>query len=249
MNKLVGSPTYAPKMSVEEILSVCAQADLRYFEIMTSWVHSAFDINKDPQHYLTLGQRFQIDYTSLHLPPIDDDMTLDNAVKAAQFAQELGVRVVIFKAKSIDLYLQTASRFLDAIDNLDLTTVITNHAGSPIATLEDYDRVLAGVDDPRLKALLEVGHFQVVGVSWGEACAALGDRIALVHIKDIREGQPVPYGSGEVDFAGLLRCLKQMGYTGEIVFELEKVPPEQIRQQLHEGLAYIRDLQAQIEEE
>lgn len=250
MHNLAGSPTVDPQMDVDSILSLCARMGLKKYEIMTSWVKSAFDIDRDPQYYLDLGQKYDLQFTSLHLPPVDDDQSasLDRAIKGARFAHALGVGVMIFKATSRENYIQSARAFLDAVDGLGLTTVITNHANSPIATLDDYRGVLDGVNDPRLKALLEVGHFHKVGVSWRDGYDLLGNRVALVHIKDMADEKPVPYGEGEVDFEGLFRHMQSVGYTGDYVFELEKVPRDQVERLMQMGLAYIQNIQSRVTE-
>jgi sugar phosphate isomerase/epimerase len=99
---------------------------------------------------------------------------------------------------------------------------VQNHRGTAISTLEDYQEVFDSLDnDPRLKAVLEVGHFHRVGVSWQTGWEFLFDRIALIHVNDIRDGKSVHYGTGEVDFAALMQKIKTSNYTGEIVVELE----------------------------
>jgi sugar phosphate isomerase/epimerase len=113
---------------------------------------------------------------------------------------------------------------LDALDEeqIRVTPVVQNHRGTAISTLEDYQEVFLLIDnDPRLKAVLEVGHFHRVGVPWRRGWEYLSGRIALIHINEIHDGKSVPYGTGEVDFAGLLRQIKATNYQGEIVVELE----------------------------
>ncbi len=57
----------------------------------------------------------------------------------------------------------------------------------------------------RLLTLPEVGHFHSADVGWREAAEALGDSVALVHIKDQIGRQSVPFGTGEIDLPGLFR--------------------------------------------
>ena len=49
----------------------------------------------------------------------------------------------------------------------------------------------------------------------------MSDRIVLVHVNEIRAGQSVLFGTGEVDFPGLMQRIKSSGYSGDIVVELE----------------------------
>jgi sugar phosphate isomerase/epimerase len=72
-----------------------------------------------------------------------------------------------------------------------------------------------------MKTLLEVGQFHRAGVEWRKGWEWMGSRIALIHVNDIRAGNSVLYGTGEVDLRGLMRQVKTSGYEGDIVVELE----------------------------
>jgi sugar phosphate isomerase/epimerase len=149
------------------------------------------------------------------------DGGVEEAVRAARFAAELGVEVVLYKATDRPAYIQAAKAFLDAIEPLGITPVVQNHYGTAVSSLEDMLAVLEGIADPRMKALLEVGQFHSAGVSWRQGAEALGERIALVHIKDQIGRQSVPFGTGEIDLPGLFAHLDDRGYTGRFVVEME----------------------------
>lgn len=252
MDKLVASPVFDPLMGLEEMLAICSRLGFRKYEIMTSWVQAAFHPEQGAAYYLDLANQYGMQYTSLHLPPVEESDptgTLQRATDYTHFAKQLGVDVVIFKAATRDLYIQHASAYLDSVEDLGITTVITNHASSPIATLEEYSMVLDGAADNRLKALLEVGHFYKVGVSWEKAYELLRDRVALVHIKEMQGENPVaPYGEGEVAFAELFKQLSDDGYTGNYVVELEKVPQSQAVNLLEQSVVYLQKIFPSIDE-
>lgn len=246
----VGSPACIPQMSLEEILPAYAALGFRKFEAFTSWCQSRLDIDADPEEYRDLAARHGIAFTSLHLPPVNDETetSLARAVKAARFAEALGADMVLFKADSRRNYIRAARPFLDALDSggIRVTPVLQNHAGTAISTLADFWEVIKGIADDRMKTLLEVGHFQRIGVSWREGYDLLGDSIALVHINEIRGTESVPYGTGSVDFPGLMQHLRRVGYAGNIVVELELETrdrdTERTLQYLGEAMNYLRAL-------
>jgi sugar phosphate isomerase/epimerase len=206
------------------VLEAYAGAGFRKFEGFTEWAEARFDVAAGPGGYLDLGRRHGMAFSSMHLPAVggeDVAAALDHAVRAAEFARALGVKVVLFKAKSRELYIATGRAFLDRTEELGLARVVQNHVGTPITTLDDYRAVLAGIGDARMQALLEVGMFHSVGVSWREAYEALAGRIALVHVKDQVGDRRVPFGEGEIDLAGLFRRLRVDGYGGDVVIEME----------------------------
>jgi sugar phosphate isomerase/epimerase len=225
-DRLVASPVYFPAWPLEKVLSSCLELGFSKFEGFTEWSASKLDWRGDPAVPRQQAESSLLRFTSFHLPTIrqEEDEGLTNALTAARFAAGLGASIVLFKAASLEIYARTIPRFLDALDEakLELTPVLQNHFGTAISSLDDYKRVLASVaDDSRMKALLEVGHFQRAGVSWERGWDFLGERVALIHLNEIRAGQSVLFGTGEVDFCGLMRRLKTSGYPGDIVVELE----------------------------
>lgn len=220
---LAASPCSAPKVGRAEFLRRCSEQGFRKVEAFTGWAAAAVDIDGDPAVQRAEAADLGIRYTSLHLPVIKagNEASFARAVQGARFAAALGVSVVLYKADSRPTYIAAGKRFLDAIEGLGLIPVVQNHAGTPITTLADMVEVLDGVDDPRLRALLEVGFFHQVGQDWREAAEVLGQRIALVHVKDQIGAQRVPFGTGEIDFRALLSWLRGHGYGGEIVVECE----------------------------
>lgn len=238
----IASPCCNPEMTLPEVLSAYSRLGFRKFEAFTSWVNSVLDWERDPVAYRDQALQHGMQYVSLHLPPVGDDReeSLARAVKAARFAAALGARVVLFKATSRPNYIAAAKPFLEATEELGIIPVLQNHAGSPISTLADFEEVLASIGDPRMKTLLEVGHFHSVGVSWREGWDLLGDTIALVHIKDQVGRQSVPFGTGEVDLPGLFRWMRAVGYTGDYVIEMEVADREHTLRYLADALDYLR---------
>lgn len=223
MGNLAASPCSNPELTLDEALSAYRRIGFRKFEAFDSWAASALDVTADPTAYRNAAAAYEMTFSSMHLPAIGDDLDagIDRAVAACRFAEAIGAPVVLYKADTIENYVLAGRRFLDAIDGIAVTPVVQNHAGSAIATLDDYSRVLGGIDDPRMQAVLEVGHFHSAGVRWQDGYDFLAGRIALVHIKDQIGPKPVPFGAGEIDLPGLFDRLSADGYAGDIVVEME----------------------------
>jgi sugar phosphate isomerase/epimerase len=249
MERFVASPCSDPDLGLDEVLVRYSGMGFCKFEAFSSWAKSAFDVNGDPAYYRQRAEQAGLAITSFHLPPVEDDdgRSLDNAIRAAGFARSLGAEVVLFKAASIDIYIASASHFLDGIASVGVLPVLQNHFGTAISTLDDFERVLAGIGDDRMMTLLEVGHFHSAGVSWREGYALLKDSMALVHIKDQVGRQSVPFGTGEVDLPGLFKQLQQDGYRGNFVVEMEVADKENTERYLIEALQYLHTNQPENE--
>ncbi|HCE42563.1 MAG TPA: hypothetical protein DET40_03345 [Lentisphaeria bacterium] len=223
IEQLVASPCSCPKTGLEQCLKDFSAIGYRKFELFTEWAESRVDIDSPVAQYLELGRKYGMQFTSMHLPAIAEDLDagVGRAIKAAKFAGQLGVKAVIYKAKTRELYISGAKKFLDGIEGAGVTAVLQNHKGTPITTIDDYRAVIEGINDKRMKTLLEVGMFHSVGVKWKEGYDLLKGSIALVHIKDQIGEERVPFGEGEVDFKGLFAQLEADKYPGELVVEME----------------------------
>jgi len=217
------SPCSNPNLTMEQAFEAYSKIGFTKFEAFVVWVKSALDLKHDPQEYRDYAAKFGLEFCSMHLPVIGEDLdeSLEQAIAGARFAEKLGAKVVLYKACNRPTYIAGAKRFLDATEDLDIIPVLQNHCHSPICTIADFREVIEGINDPRMHTLLEVGHFHMADVRWDEGYDLLGSSVSLVHLKDMIGEKPVPFGEGEVDFHGLFRQLKADGYTGDFVIEVE----------------------------
>lgn len=247
--RIAVSPCSTPKWPLEECLRAFSDLGYTKFEAFSEWAISALDLSVEPQFYREkLGEHGMM-FSSFHLPPLgkEFDESLQTSIKAARFAAQLGAPIVLFKARQREGYIDGAAPFLDATQELPLTPVLQNHYGTPITTLEDFREVLQGISDARMKTLLEVGHFHKAGVSWRQGTELLGKSIALVHLKDMRDGVAVPFGTGEIDLEGLLKHLQNVGYKGDFVIEMEVADRENVLQYLGDALEWLEARRELIE--
>lgn len=249
-DNLAVSPCSSPSFTLAEALREYSALGYRKFELFSAWAASRVSLEEDPQVYLALAREYGMSFTSMHLLAVENNVAegVALAIAGARLAAALGVRVVLYKATSKESYIAGARAFLDGIEGLEVIPVLQNHVGTPITTLADFLEVRAGINDSRMKSLLEVGMFHMVGTKWPEAYEALAGTIELVHIKDQIGTDKVPFGTGEVDLRGLFARLQQDGYTGEIVIEMEVDRNDQPRtlQLLREAREHCAGLLAQI---
>ena len=241
--RIAVSPCSTPDLTLTQCLTEFSQLGYPKFEAFSTWVSSSVDRSHPPEFYLEEARQYGMEFSSFHLPPVGAELeaTLQNSIEHAHIGAQIGAPVVLFKARQRELYLQSARRFLDATQQLPITPVLQNHFGSPISTLEDYREILAAIDDPRLKTLFEVGHFHMAGVSWQQGYQLLAPTLALVHLKDMRDGKVVPFGTGEIDLEGLLQHLQREGYRGDFVVEMEVEDRENVMQYLGTAWTWLQD--------
>lgn len=243
IQRLVGSPCCLPLLSQQVLYPAYQKLGFTKYEAFSHWAKCRHEWTRNAEDDCRTAGQYGLQITSYHLPPITENLevSLADAIAAARYASRLGAKIVLFKATKKEFFGLVGKRFLDAIEDekLNLTPVLQNHAGSAISTLQDYRDVFALLDhDPRIRAILEVGHLQRLGIHWREGWDLLQDRIALIHVNDIRNGKSVLYETGEVDFIGLISQVKTSGYAGDIVVELELEPCELDPRQTLDGLRH-----------
>ncbi len=97
--------------------------------------------------------------------------------------------------------------------------------GMLIDSMARYEELLRAVDAPSLRLTLDVGHLQCQGeLPIAVYIRRYASRLASVHVEDMRCGvhEHLMFGEGEVDFAGVLQALAQLGYQGGVHVELSR---------------------------
>ncbi len=130
-------------------------------------------------------------------------------------------------------------RIAEAAADSGLTAALHPHVGTLVERPQDVERVLEG---STVGLCLDTGHLLIGGVDPAELAAAVPDRIAHTHLKDVdsawagrvqagevtytqavRAGMYRPLGRGDVDIAGIVRGLEAAGYQGWYVMEQDMI--------------------------
>jgi D-psicose/D-tagatose/L-ribulose 3-epimerase len=95
--------------------------------------------------------------------------------------------------------------------------------GMLVETVDDWRRLAAAV--PGLRLALDTGHCLVTG-EWEPAAAVreLQGQLGTVAIEDMRRGEHVhlPFGEGDMDVAGVLAALEEVGFAKLVCVELSR---------------------------
>nr|BFD88238.1 sugar phosphate isomerase/epimerase [Streptomyces sp. Xyl84] len=135
--------------------------------------------------------------------------------------------------------LANLDRISRAADEAGLVATLHPHVGTMIETGEETERVL---DGSGIGLCLDTGHLIIGGGDPVALAARRTDRIAHMHLKDVRldladrvragrmtyteavaAGMYVPLGTGDVDVAAIVGLLEADGYAGWYVLEQDTV--------------------------
>ena len=187
----------------------------------------------------------------LHDKDIDPLPTVETAMQSLVAAQ--ASTVVIAAATGAEGYddrpVLDEDQWATLLGNLDrineaatahgLTATLHPHVGTIIESGEDTDRVLAG---STIGLCLDTGHLLIGGGDPVAVAVEHPDRVAHVHLKDVRldlargvqagsdtytgavaKGMYVPLGEGDVDIAAIVTALEDNGYAGWYVLEQDTI--------------------------
>ncbi len=108
-----------------------------------------------------------------------------------------------------------------------------HHVGSIGESPDEIERVLDASDPRYVRLLLDVAHYQVGGGDPARAIRRHAERLLFLHIKDVRMAAPgasgppfqfVELGRGSVDLPAVFAALREVGFRGWAVVELDSVP-------------------------
>lgn len=90
------------------------------------------------------------------------------------------------------------------------------------AVPERYAAFYDELNDPSFICLVDTGHCGIVGEDAERMLRVMGSRVKALHVNDnlFRTDDHVVPGHGHLDWNGVTRALADIGYTGDITFEV-----------------------------
>ena len=117
-----------------------------------------------------------------------------------------------------------------------------HHMGTVVQNLDEIKRLMDATDSKKLGLCIDTGHLSYAGIDPLDIIHQYGDRIAHVHLKDLRSevlssyGHKVSFldavlsgiftvpGDGLIAFKPIIKAIMDLGYTGWFVVEAEQDP-------------------------
>jgi len=249
------STTVCPKAELPEALEICTAAGFDTIELFRTWTESSpvHDNTSVPMVRDRLdtagvalsglnirnitGRKADSDERNLgyNLRQVTWDIHLARALRLSSANTKGGERT----DEALEDLIEGINTTLERIEGFTLN--LGNHAGNRLEGLEDFKAVMPNVDE-RAKILLDTGHLLTAGEDILAFAETFADRIGLVHLRDQKGEVPVPFGQGDLPFQDLISILKNAGYDGTLVVELEKVTWGEPAASASEAREYVENL-------
>ena len=206
---------------------------------------SAFErYGKAPNELKDLLARHRLTFAvlssgNLGIDPASETSELARHVDHAKFLRAVGGRTLQIiderpKRALVAADYARLGRLLTAVGRrtaeLGVETVYHHHMNSIGEKPDEVDAVLDTVDPKFVGILFDIAHYQQGGGDPVAAIRRYRGRIKVVHLKDVRAIDKAPgyewveLGRGRVDVKGCVAALKENGFNGWAIIELDKVP-------------------------
>jgi inosose dehydratase len=249
------APDWGYEMPAERVLSEMRSLGVRATELGPTGY-----LGDDPGQVRRSLERQGLRLVGGFLPVVlhVEGADLGEAEAAMRTLADAGARVVVLAARSVDGNYEHRVPLDDAewqtlLSNLDrvrdlaaehgLAASLHPHVGTAI---EGRDSVLRLLDSSDVALCLDTGHLLIGGTDPLELVLSAAQRVAHVHLKDVRasltrtaldgsyvaavrQGLYTPLGDGDLDIAGIIAALQAVDYQGWYVLEqdcaLDGAPP------------------------
>jgi len=125
-----------------------------------------------------------------------------------------------------------------------------NHLRTCYEDLEDLSRVLAKSQD--LRICLDTAHARAARLDIESLLRIYGDRVAMVHLKDLKADMSkskvrfkrdfVNIGEGIIDFREVIKLLKSYRFSGYVVLEIEALRGERPESAVAKGIERVKSI-------
>jgi sugar phosphate isomerase/epimerase len=154
------------------------------------------------------------------------------------------------KAPERKVAIEKVRRFAKNATENGVTASLHNELGSSFQTPAEIKQAMSQIEE--LTMCLDTAHGVAAGVDIEKTIDEYHDRITLVHLKDLRAKIPmkqvvferdfVNVGRGIIDLGSVVNKLKDVGYSGQLMLEIEALQGEDPGPVVREGYEYVKKL-------
>jgi hexulose-6-phosphate isomerase len=153
--------------------------------------------------------------------------------QSAQLAASVGAKAILLpvgQPKSLtpeqarDTLVEVLRDCAPAAEQAGVVYGVENVGQALAATVDDLLEIVDRVGSPACQVYYDVGNATARGADPAADMRALGERLAMLHVKDIRRGEQrrevVTVGDGAVDWPAIRTAAEEIGYDGFLTLEV-----------------------------
>jgi len=168
------------------------------------------------------------------------------------WAKSSGTPLIWFSLRAPDrkTAIEKVRRFAKTATENGVVASLHNELGSSFQTQAELKQAMSQIKE--LTMCLDTAHGVAAGVDIEKTIDDYKDRITLIHLKDLRAKIPmkevrftrdfVNVGRGIIDLRSIVNKLKNVGYSGQLMLEIEALQGENPAPVVLEGYNYVKGL-------
>lgn len=202
------------------------------------------------------GARFVLDPKRKHRPALLDDdgwrVRVNWLKRLVRIADAIGAPVVSLwsgvarDGMRVDDQLdRLAERLRPVLREAERASVALGFEPEPgmlVDRMARYRKLRRRIDSPAFGLTLDLGHLQCMGeLPIADRVREWASDLVHVHAEDMVRGvhEHLPFGTGEIDYAPIVRALVETGYDGMVAVELSRDSHRAVDAS-RESIAYLR---------
>jgi inosose dehydratase len=194
------------------------------------------DAYKSPRDLLQLMEEYNLKMASMYCSGLFIDSELvdheqEAIINAMFFIQEIGCRHLIlgggmnldgvYTARDYDRFYETLHAIGKQCKDEGILACYHPHSGTMVETGDQLDSFCRETDASLISLAPDIAHLVRGKVDPIETIYKYAERIAYIHLKDIKGNEFYELGLGEIDLPAVIQALRDIDYTGWAVIELD----------------------------
>lgn len=232
----------------EEALKFAKEFGLECVELRSAWEKGPFDYNKDDILKIKeLADKYGVAVSAISSPVFKCDYTEENIKehteglkRLVEFAKILGADKIrcfnFFRNPKVtnEMVKKAYEEGYEACEKAGITIVIESEPTTNAGCCREIAELVRYVNKPYFKALYDPGNniYSTDEIPFPQGYEYIKDILCHIHIKDAvkKDGKAVgaAVGEGLVDYEGLFKELKRIGYDKDIMLETHYRPHSEL---------------------
>lgn len=181
-------------------------------------------------------------------------VAIDTSPFMAQVVRGFGSKVgwLCLFERDIDEAVEKTKALTSACGKLGVDVSLHPHVKSNLLTTDDLDKVIKACAPNPTSVTVDTAHLTALDINIPKFIDKYRSKISLVHVKDLRVKKPqqdidynedfVDLGNGVADLKGTLKALREVGYTGAVMVEVDYPHDVTVDVSAKKNYEYLRDL-------
>jgi len=159
---------------------------------------------------------------------------VDHTTRALTLAKDLGAKCITTEpggpvgageswAAAMKMFVEEIKPVADHAERIGVQLLVEPEPGLLIETCEQAEEFMGHMTSPAVGLNFDIGHQYCVGEDPAISLKRLAKHVRHIHLEDIaatRVHHHMIPGEGAIDFAPVLRAIKDIGYAGWVTIEL-----------------------------